>query len=269
MEQRLQVRVDGDEVRSIIEAHGAVDMVTAPRLGTIIRAAAHHPNSLVILDLRKATYLDHSGVAALMSEQASTSSFGAGFEVQVRAGSQPDRVLHRAGAHRWFSVVVWESPPGDSQPQTSPASPAAVLDKLELRIPSDVSQAPRVRHLTEQVLLLMGLDDAWISEFMLAIGEAVANAVCHGSPPGSAGYLIFRLVPTVATVIAEIQDFGPGISALACHAEMPPPESIRGRGMAMMQVFADDMDILTGSTGTTVRLHKHYCSEELRTYLRA
>ncbi|MDQ2733172.1 MAG: ATP-binding protein [Armatimonadota bacterium] len=251
-EQQLHVRVTCDGGCAVVEAHGEVDEQTAPRLRTILRSMAGDPNSLLVLDLRPTSFLGNPGIRALLDAYGSVPAALAAFEVQVRAGSQPEQALHEAGVCRRFSVIVWkgplEGPVQEGQARTG--------GSLELRIPADVFQVSRVRRLTEQVLLLAGADDNWICDFVTAVGEAVANAVTHGSPKSDPGYVIFCLRPQHSFVTAEVTDFGPGIWGWTGHPQMPPPSSLRGRGLGMMQVFCDDVEVQTGHGGTLVRLTK-------------
>jgi len=251
-DQRLHVRVCGDDERAVVEAHGEIDVTTAPRLNTILRAVAHRPDSYVVLDLRFTTSIGNEGILALLAAHRAQPCLPAAFEVQVVAGSQPEAMLRQAAVHRHFSVVVWDR----SVAPHSLGIDDCTGGSVELRVPADVFQVSRVRRLTEQVLLLRDVDDPWICDFVTAVGEAVANAVTHGSPCGCMGYVIFSLKPEPDRIVAEVRDFGRGIEGWTGHPEMPPPMSIRGRGMGMMQLLVDDLQVSTGATGTRVRLQK-------------
>ena len=252
IDQQLQVRVTNDAETSRIVAHGQMDGTTASRLATILRAMASQTDTLLVLDLRPTSYLDAAGIRLLIDLCDAAPDFNLAFEVQVRAGSQPDKALRESGAHRIFSVAVWDSGLGEAED----GSTDDLRGTLELRIPSDVFQVCRVRRLAEQVLALRGADDTWLCDFVMAIGEAVANAVTHGSRPDGPGYVIFALSHTDDFVVAEVRDFGRGIQGWTGRAQMPPPESIRGRGLGMMRIFTDQLEVETGSTGTLVRLFK-------------
>lgn len=254
IEQRLQVRVHGDDECTVIEAHGEVDAIDTPRLGIILRATAQQPGVLVILDLRLTTNLPVESVETLFAAHREAELDPCSVEVQVCEGSQPERALRAAGAHRHYSVVVWSGPPCDE------ARREHLLghDGMELRIPADKDQVYRVRRLSEQVMLLAGVDDLWLADYITAIGEAVANAVTHGSPPGGLAFVIFRLKPGPLVATAEIEDYGPGIANWKGRPTMPPADSLRGRGLSMMEILADRLEVTTGEKGTTVRLHKYH-----------
>lgn len=253
--KQLQVRVYGDSDRATVEVHGEVDVDTAPRLGTILRALATQLNALIVVDLQPTTYLSLDGLRMIAHVHQSFPANPAIFEVQARAGTQPEQALRESGAHCLFSVVVWNSL-DDYEVMEQPDMYQQIL---ELRIPSDVFQVGRVRRLTEEVLRLAGVDESSVDDFLLAVGEAVANAVTHGSPTGGPGYVVFSLKPGPAVVTAEIQDFGNGINGWNGDAAMPPPDSLRGRGLGMMSVYADTLEVHTGHSGTLVRLHKQFC----------
>jgi len=251
-ERGLQVRVDGDEDYSVVEAHGDVDLASAPYLGTILRAITHRRDATVAVDLRPANFLGSAGISTLIASYREASRISAPFEVHVRSGSQPEMALRMAGVQRLFSVIAWEAPLAEEVLD----EPGMAHGSLELRIPANVLQVSRVRHLTEQVLALARVDDGWIGDFVTAIGEAVANAVTHGSPEGSPGYVIFSLKPGSSNVTAEVQDFGRGIDGWNGVPRMPSPGSLRGRGLGMMSLFSDHLEVCTGETGTLIRIQK-------------
>jgi anti-sigma regulatory factor (Ser/Thr protein kinase) len=82
----------------------------------------------------------------------------------------------------------------------------------------------------------------------LAVGEAVANAIDHGSRGDESQIVKVEVALRGSTIMASVSDSGswqPGIEGFFTG---------RGRGHLLMQAFTDDVDIDTDQQGTIVTL---------------
>lgn len=89
----------------------------------------------------------------------------------------------------------------------------------------------------------------------IAVTEAVANAVEHGSAPHALIFVAFRISSNSAEV--QVRDGGPacgGKRDWRRPARMPPPMAPRGRGRAMMRTLADRTTVRRHGDGTLVTL---------------
>jgi|1186.fasta_scaffold77562_2 anti-sigma regulatory factor (Ser/Thr protein kinase) len=131
---------------------------------------------------------------------------------------------------------------------------AAVLQLHQqlLRLPADPSQLTVARRFAEEAAARFGLDESGCYQFKLAVSEAVANAIEHGCPypDGTVGVELFE-EPDSLTI--EITDCGVFTTNMDEQGSLPE----RGRGLAFMTVFVDELDILRGEDHTAVRLTKH------------
>jgi len=89
---------------------------------------------------------------------------------------------------------------------------------------------------------------------LLAAGEAVCNAIEHGSPQDGVVEVQMVLAPPGATVV--VTDEGPPgrEPRIDLSAPTPPPTSTRGRGIAIMRALADDIRVERAGTGTRLTL---------------
>lgn len=93
----------------------------------------------------------------------------------------------------------------------------------------------------------------------LAIGEACANAVEHGSPCGSNSYFTVRcgVLHDRGEMVFEVEDEGVafGISRIAM---LRPPDLVSegGRGLYLINEIMDDVAVLTSPRGLIVRMTK-------------
>lgn len=85
---------------------------------------------------------------------------------------------------------------------------------------------------------------------MVAVNELLTNAVRHGGGVG-------RVVLWVADgqVVCEVSDSGGGLAAARREpAVRPPADQPGGWGLWLAEELTDSFELLTGATGTTVRV---------------
>jgi serine/threonine-protein kinase RsbW len=85
-------------------------------------------------------------------------------------------------------------------------------------------------------------------DMTLAVSEAVANAIEHGSPRGGLVHLVLHATPGSITV--EVRDSGrfPG--------PPKPDDAERGRGLPIIGMLSDRVELRPGPHGTTLRFAK-------------
>jgi anti-sigma regulatory factor (Ser/Thr protein kinase) len=131
---------------------------------------------------------------------------------------------------------------------------AAVLQLQQqlLRLPADPSQLAVARQFAEEAAERFGFDETERYQFKLAVSEAVANAIEHGCPFPD-GTVAVELFEEPGSLSIEITDCGEFTTKMAQQGALLE----RGRGLAFMTVFVDELDILRGEDHTVVRLTKH------------
>ncbi len=94
----------------------------------------------------------------------------------------------------------------------------------------------------------LGLSATRRDELILLAHELASNAVVHG---GGRGRL--RLWAADGRVYCEVSDSGPGLPAgLVTVGEQPPLGATGGRGLWLVRVLADDLDLRSGPEGSTI-----------------
>ena len=87
-------------------------------------------------------------------------------------------------------------------------------------------------------------------EFLLAVGEVVANALRHGH-----GCAQLALWHANDGVICEVHDDGPGVDdPFAGYLPPGSDQAARGMGLWIARQVSDTLAIRSGPDGTTVRL---------------
>lgn len=123
-----------------------------------------------------------------------------------------------------------------------------------LRVPARLTSLPFVR---SAITCLIDRDPRSADEtgrLLLAVGEAVTNAIEHGSTGRGVIDVEMTLRPVEALLVVTDQG-DPGRPArIDLGAPPPPPASIRGRGLIIMRELADEVRVEPAGTGTRLTL---------------
>lgn len=125
--------------------------------------------------------------------------------------------------------------------------------ELKFEIPSEGSQISRARSIVGGFAAERGYDEAQIYQVKVAVSEAVANAIEHGSPKGSLNRVRIDLKDSRNMLVIEVKDEGRFKPRLPTFQ---PGGSMRGRGLFLMSALMDEVDIIESPNGTTLRLVK-------------
>jgi serine phosphatase RsbU (regulator of sigma subunit)/anti-sigma regulatory factor (Ser/Thr protein kinase) len=115
-------------------------------------------------------------------------------------------------------------------------------------IHADPAEATATRHRLRAWLGDLGVDRESLDSLLLAVGEAVANAIDHGSRRDSSQIVKIELAANDGEIIAAISDSGRWQSGIEGYF------TGRGRGHLLMQALTDAVTIDTDQHGTIVML---------------
>lgn len=107
-----------------------------------------------------------------------------------------------------------------------------------------------VRRFAASRARLAGLSPDRATDLVIAVAELAANTLAHTSGPGT-------LTVWVADgeLICQVQDSGEIIDPLAGRRRPDPTDPSRGRGLWVVRQVCDLVEMRTGPSGTTIRLH--------------
>jgi anti-sigma regulatory factor (Ser/Thr protein kinase) len=125
------------------------------------------------------------------------------------------------------------------------------FDARGLRLPADSSRLFEARRFAETVADDFGFDESVRRQITLAINEAVANAMQHGSP-ADGDEIELQAVAENGALAIYVTDAGSFTPRTAHRDAMPE----RGRGLAFMDLLMDEVEVRPGPRGTRVRLAK-------------
>ena len=110
---------------------------------------------------------------------------------------------------------------------------------------------PRVRAVVEAELRRNGMTGDLVDRIVLATAEACNNAILHSQSPS---YVVtVDVADGVCTI--TVRDAGVGFS-VPDRMEMPEPDAVSRRGLALMCVLVDEVSVNSNGVGTTVVLRQ-------------
>lgn len=121
---------------------------------------------------------------------------------------------------------------------TDPSQPIA---ELQTQYSSDLDAVPHAVTDVETFAQGHALAASVLDPLMLAVAEAVANAVEHGNAEAAASQVTLRLTATVSHWTLRVTDEGEGLAADAL-ADVSLPDDVLdtgGRGLFIIQQIAD------------------------------
>jgi anti-sigma regulatory factor (Ser/Thr protein kinase) len=140
------------------------------------------------------------------------------------------------------TVTTWRDnlPPGCDRPLGPPPAEAEALAYAADLMP--------VRRLVERYAWQAGLSAERTIDLVLAANEIAANTIMH-----TAGGGVMHLWHTDAEVICEVHDSGQITDPMAGRIRYGPDD--RGHGLWLVNQVCDLVELRSGATGTTVRMH--------------
>jgi anti-sigma regulatory factor (Ser/Thr protein kinase) len=107
-----------------------------------------------------------------------------------------------------------------------------------------------VRALAEEHARIAGLPDERVIDFVIAVGEVVANTVQHAGSPGS-----MEIWQQDDVIVCEIRDAGIITDMTVGRQGPPSPEAPGGFGLWLVYQVCDRVDLRSDENGTVIRLH--------------
>jgi serine/threonine-protein kinase RsbW len=126
------------------------------------------------------------------------------------------------------------------------------------RRPVDLQLQPHPEHLPElrraAARLLDGVDRAVADEVLLALDEAVSNAIRHGSRGGKPVWVRIRVER--GWIELTVRDHGPTPRTPRVPPEQPPVLASGGRGLWLLAQLVDEVRLRRAGSGTLVQLRR-------------
>ena len=131
-------------------------------------------------------------------------------------------------------------------------------EPVNLTLPPRSSFLPDIRRTAARTL--QGVDEEVVAEMLLALDEAVSNAIRHGS--GGGGPVLVSVDYDDTWVEMTVRDGGPTPSLPRLPAEPPPVLQTGGRGLWLILQLVDEVRMQRVGDGTQLVLRRRVASTE-------
>jgi anti-anti-sigma factor len=240
----------------VVRLRGELDMVSVPEVKRAVGESLARGCDNVVMDLRELTYADSSSLSLLVWLDRELEARG-GRLVLAAADPNISRVLALSGLIGLAPTIVTVPDVDlaiDGVTLGERTEPALWTEHLTITAAPDA--LPEARTHVADLLAALDVPESTLFDVRVAAGEALANAIRHGSPGGERDEIEIDVAAFSDRVEIVVTDCGCGFDGLACESGDLYAES--GRGVMFMRAFMDhvDFEALPGG-GTSVTLVKH------------
>ena len=144
---------------------------------------------------------------------------------------------------------------GGAGPAQAPREgmPPEVEHDLIVRVAAQLASITEVRGVLSGMFSTGGWPDDLMPLVVLAVSEALANAIEHGSAPDAAVEVAVTVRPNWA-VVRVVDEGRVGAAVPLVTPLRPPPTHTRGRGLLLMLDFAERVEVGAAGSGTSILL---------------
>jgi serine/threonine-protein kinase RsbW len=237
----------------LVSLRGDYDFRNARVLLDAVQLAARQPGETIVVDLQAVTFMDSSGISALVRAALALGAEGRLIRLE-RANRHLIQILNTAGFVRFFRFDAGE----DWGPPHRPGARAVdrIWQHTSFTIPARLNMIAYVRAKIAELVVSVPGGEECLDGIRLAVGEAASNAVRHGCCGNEELKVRVQCSTDGETLVVEITDPGPGFDPE--QVPIPREGELRegGMGIHFMRLTMDEVTYRFDDRGTTVRLRK-------------
>lgn len=245
-----------DDATCVARVDGELDTVTTVAVREALGEAIERGCRNVVLDLSDVAYVDSSCIALLVWLNRILEPRG-GRLILTGANQNVSRILELSGLLNVAPVI---STAENAAEALSALEIQAILSKpiwsRSMSFIADTSALAFARQEVVDVLASLEIPEPTMFDIRVAVGEALANAMRHGSPGGSADEVVVLVEAYEDRVAIVVSDQGCGFDGTL--PEESDVYAASGRGVMFMRALMDRVEFTRcEGGGTSVRLEKH------------
>jgi serine/threonine-protein kinase RsbW len=124
---------------------------------------------------------------------------------------------------------------------------------------SRVENVDRAETAAEEFAAAAGFDEPERHRIAMAVREITVNAITHGNRCEAGKKVTIDFSVSPQELVIQIRDQGKGFDANGLPDPLAPDNLLRqsGRGIFLARAFMDDVQLLSNTNGTEVRMSKH------------
>jgi anti-anti-sigma factor len=233
----------------VLSVEGDFDSASVPVVRDALDAALGAGNTSIVLDLSGVDYMDSSALGFIVWADRKLQPV-LGTLSLAGANSDVGRILEVAGLLGVAPCVTVASSIEEALATCSLTligGPPLWAESFEF--PADASQMSAARARVAEIVAPLGLTDSAIFDIKVAVGEALANAVRHGSPRGTNDAVCVEVRAYPERVDVVVSDSGCGYDG----APSPQRDTFapNGRGVLFMRALMDAVEFHPSVRGGT------------------
>ncbi|MHB1001153.1 MAG: ATP-binding protein [Armatimonadota bacterium] len=245
-----EIEITGDN-HLLIKLHGSVDREKLQQICADIKSLVNKGYTYIPIDCSEIDSIDSSNISMLTN----TCSYAHDDGVDICLYYPPDEyepMLCEEAEKGYFEIVSGLN--DDNHIKSDTVHDGWSISKFT--IPAKADNVSTARNKVIRLARTMSFSDQQLEDITLAVGEAVSNAVKHGSPDGERCKVNVRCERTADGLSIKITDEGYGFDPSACIKSPPSRLEEGGRGIFFMRVMMDEVNFFFNH-GTTVELEKY------------
>jgi anti-anti-sigma factor len=244
-----------DSGACVVRVGGDFDSTAVPRVRDSLSAALAEGYRNIVLDLTDVTYMDSSALGFVVWADQRLQPV-AGRLALAGANADVTRILELTGLIGVAPSVVVTHSIADAlsgRNLSSRASGALWVESFEFT--AEASHLASARTRLAEIVAPLGLSDSSVFDMKVAVGEALANAVRHGSPRGRSDTVCVEVRAYPDRVDVVVSDTGCGYDGTTRPSRDAFAPS--GRGVLFMRALMDGVEFAPAlGGGTSVVLGK-------------
>lgn len=239
----------------VVRVVGDIDLAVVPDMQSAIDGVVTSGCVNVVLDLSRVAYADSSALGLLVWLDHRLGPLG-GKLVLAGADRNVSRVLELSGLVGVAPSISATSTVRQAlQGLEMAPEPPAPLWTEEMCVPASVESLAKTRSRVVDLLAPLHVPESILYDVKVAVGEALANAVRHGSPRGEEDHVCVEVTAYSDRVVVKVRDSGTGFDGDSSCAD--DVYASGGRGVMFMRALMDRVEFSQcDGSGTSVTLTK-------------
>lgn len=207
----------------------------------------------IALDMQRVPLADEAGLSALQDAARRLHKLGGNLQL-LRPASALVEALESANALGDLRIQPASNYTYCPEPIIEPADVAWEVHRIEST--AALLNGAEVRRMVQEAGLAVGFDELTVNDLQLAVGEAVANAVRHGSPDPERSRIAVSCLRARGLLVVEVHDQGHGFDPDAVPLPRTRELQEGGMGIFLMRSLMDAVLYTPTHPGTLVRLFR-------------